>query len=272
MDEMDDEIDLRDIFIVLWKNRLMIAAIFLIAVVAAGAISFMMPSVYRASCIVALGNFADPIYTNADLVERLLLSDETLQDVIQQLKLDVPLEYFKYSISINRITDGTLAISIETSDKENATLILTTMVHLLVNRSEDNYNKYKFHLTERLAVVEENLRVLEGDLNKTREVLRNLDSLPGISQEQLELSHSRTLEYLRNEETIRSDLINERLSLRRQLDLLENTRIIAFSEVPTKPVAPRRVMIISVAGMLGLMLGVFAAFLREALGSEQHRL
>jgi uncharacterized protein involved in exopolysaccharide biosynthesis len=37
---MEDEIDLRDIFRVLWKRRLMIIGIFVVAVLVAGVMSF----------------------------------------------------------------------------------------------------------------------------------------------------------------------------------------------------------------------------------------
>ncbi|MEW6273911.1 MAG: Wzz/FepE/Etk N-terminal domain-containing protein [Bacillota bacterium] len=37
---MEEEIDLRDLILVLWKNRLLIIAVFLVAVLTAGIISF----------------------------------------------------------------------------------------------------------------------------------------------------------------------------------------------------------------------------------------
>jgi len=66
-------------------------------------------------------------------------------------------------------------------------------------------------------------------------------------------------------ESRRASLMNEYLSLKKELDFMENAKILAVSEEPTEPVKPRRLMIISVAGMLGLMVGIFAAFLKEGL-------
>jgi uncharacterized protein involved in exopolysaccharide biosynthesis len=40
---MEDEINLRDIFRLLWKRRLLIISTFVIAVLVAGVISFAMP-------------------------------------------------------------------------------------------------------------------------------------------------------------------------------------------------------------------------------------
>ena len=57
---MEDEIDLRDIFGVLWKRRLLILGTFIVAVLLAGVISFAMPPVYKVSSIVAVGLYDDP--------------------------------------------------------------------------------------------------------------------------------------------------------------------------------------------------------------------
>lgn len=265
---MDDEIDLRDIFRVLWKSRFLIIGIFMVAVLVTGLASLAMPSIYRASCTVALGNFSDPIYTTGPMATSLMLSDELLMDAIDQLHLDVPPEKFKGfkdGIEIKQLTDNVLMISVETSDQQNATKIVEKMVQIFVNLSEKNYNKYQDHLSAKMAIIQENLAVVERQINQTSEVLRNIDTLPGISQEQLELSHSRTLEYLQNEESRHSSLLGQYIELKRQMDVLENTRILSISEEPFARVRPQRILIVAVGGMLGLMIGIFAAFLREGL-------
>jgi uncharacterized protein involved in exopolysaccharide biosynthesis len=263
---MESEIDLHDIFRVLWKDRLLIGGIFCIAVVVVGAISFALPSAYRASCLIALGNFGDPIFTTESLTERILLSDELLAEVISELNLDIPPEdfnRFKESIRIKRVADNVLEISIETEDRMNASKIISNMVLLFVNSSEASYNKYKNSLTEKLTVTQKSLTALDDDISITREVLKNIDALSGITQEQLELSHSRTMEYLQNEEARRASLLEQYLNFKGQLDFLENMKVIVVSEEPLRPVKPQKVLIIGLGGMLGLIVGIFAAFLRR---------
>lgn len=265
---LEDEIDLHDIFLILWRSRLLIISISMIAVLLGGAISFAMPSIYRASCTVALGNFSDPIYTTETMAEEFLLSDELLLDVIEELNLDVPpnkFKAFKEEIKIEHVCDDVLAISIETQDQQNSTKIIKKMAELFVNRSEESYNKYKNILSNNLAITQENLAVLDSDINQTREVLRNIDTMPGISQEQLELTHSRMLEYLQNEESRHVALQDQYIQLRRQLEFMENTRVLMMSGEPLAPIKPQRTLIMAVAGMLGLMVGLFASFLREGL-------
>ncbi|MCX8207847.1 MAG: Wzz/FepE/Etk N-terminal domain-containing protein, partial [Methanothrix sp.] len=149
MDErIDDEIDLRDIFLVLWKSRRLIAAIFLIAVVAAGAISIIMPSVYRASCIVVLGNFEDPIYTTQAGAVEIIKSDAFLANLSDNLNLSLSpgqLDALRESISVEPVkgSDRLLRISIETEDPAEGKRILEGMVLLFFNMSSKSYSEQR---------------------------------------------------------------------------------------------------------------------------------
>ena len=277
---MDDEIDLRDVFHfsrrvlgnglhIIWKSRRLIISIFMIAVLVAGLISFAMTPVYKASCVIALGNYGDPIYTNDVLAKELLLSDEYLLGVIDTLNLDVPsTEFmkFKENIEITNITGSVFEISVETTDRQNATKIVIEMVSSFINHSETQYGKYNKLLSDKMVITEENLDVLDKDINQTRTVLRNIDKLPGTTtQEQLELSHSRTLENLQNAESKRASMLDQYIELKRQLDFMENARVLMRSEEPTEPIWPRKALIAAIGGILGLMIGIFEAFRREGL-------
>jgi uncharacterized protein involved in exopolysaccharide biosynthesis len=261
---MDYELDLYDICRVLWKNRLWIIGIFLIAVAIGCIMSFTLPSVYRATCIVSLGNVSS-IYTDENLVEDLLLGDESLVEVINQLNLDIPpkeLRDFKKSITTRYIADRVLEVSIETTDQENATKIVTKLVSLFINKSDvDDYNRTS--LSERMNSTKMALDVLDADINHTREILRNIDGFTGVTQEQLELSHSRILEYLRAEESMRLQLADKYFDLKKQLKLLKNPEILMISDEPTEPVKPMKPLIIAIAGMLGLIVGIFVVLMRE---------
>ena len=48
----------------------------------------------------------------------------------------------------------------------------------------------------------------------------------------------------------------------------ENLKIVEKAEIPTKPESRKRALIVAVAGVLGIMLGVFAAFLMEFMYSN----
>ena len=49
---------------------------------------------------------------------------------------------------------------------------------------------------------------------------------------------------------------------------VENVQIIDPAQVPTSPISPRPLMNIGIAGVLGVMLGIFIAFLKEFLDNS----
>jgi uncharacterized protein involved in exopolysaccharide biosynthesis len=58
------------------------------------------------------------------------------------------------------------------------------------------------------------------------------------------------------------------MELQKQLLLIRNLEVIQPPREPISPVWPRKALIIAIAGMLGLMGGVLAAFLQEGLGGR----
>jgi capsular polysaccharide biosynthesis protein len=271
---MDDEINLSDIFRVLWKNRFMIIGIFAIFVLVAGAVSFavMSPS-YRSSAIVALGNFEDPIYTTPEFAMAIMQSDEYMLDVIDELDFEVPPEgftRFKSSIEIKPVNGyqgypRLLEISAVTRERQEGKEIVETIIRLFEERSRESYNRYQRILSDNLLSTEMRLETTEMDLGQTREVLKSIEDLPVTSTSDKELRISRTLEYLQGGESRRSTFLDQKLELEKQLALMRHLEVVQETRVPVAPIESKKVLMVAVAGMLGLMVGIFAAFLREGL-------
>jgi uncharacterized protein involved in exopolysaccharide biosynthesis len=290
---MEEEIDLRDIIDFLWRSRLLIIGIFMIALLVAGVISLAMPSTYRASSIIALGNFCDPLYTGQENAKNIMLSDGFLLDVIKELNLNVSVNNFdafkacinirslrnsqlwfsidhstNTTITINeglKCTDDTLEISVESKSRQEAKEIVEGIVRLFANRSEGRYLKEKNLLSEQLAITQKILSTVEEDINQTQEELRDIEDGQGLLPAEKDLLYSKKLDYLRNEELQRLNLLDRYLDLQEQLALLENLEVVQPAREPI-PVEPHRTLIVVVAGILGLMVGILAAFLREVLG------
>lgn len=269
---MEDEIYLSDIFRVLWKNRYMIIGIFAIFVLVAGVVSFVvMPPSYRSSAIVALGNYGEPIYTSQDSAMAIMESDEYMLDVIDQLDFEVPPEEFrslKEGIEIEPVkgSSSLLMISAVREEKQEGKAIVDTMIRLFGERSENSYNRQQKILSDSLASTEMRLETTELDLGQTREVLMEIIEYgSGTPTMDIELRISRTLDYLQSGESRRSTLLDRELELEKQLTLLRHLEVVQETREPVAPIESKKALMIAVAGMLGLMVGVLAAFLREGL-------
>jgi uncharacterized protein involved in exopolysaccharide biosynthesis len=268
---MDDEIDLRDIFRVLWKRRLLIIGVFVAAVLVAGVISLSMLPVYTVSTIIAVGNFEDPVYTSQASARSIMLSDEFLQEVFGPLGPNATgseFMAFKGSVKVEPVkgSDKLIEISVETPERQEGLKAVEKMVWLYANRSEDSYNKQKKILSDQLAVTQERLDVIDMEINQTREALQDMQDSSGPSEVQAEMRFSRTLDRLSGMETERSAQIDRSLDLQKQLELIKHLEVVSPAREPVSPIGPRKILIVGIAGMLGLMVGIFAAFLREALG------
>lgn len=272
---MDDEIDLRDIFSVLWKRRLLIAAIFLAFVAVAGLICFTTAPVYRVSSIIAVGNFEDPIYTSQVSARSIMLSDEFLLEVLEEIR---PVEFrdfdaFKESIRVEPIKDSDrlIEISVETTRKADGLKAVDMMVSLYANRSMDSYNKNKRILSDQLAEVQGSIKSKDLEIDLSREALENIRNSPGSSDVQAEMRFSRTLDRLGEMETQRYALMDRSLDLQKQLELLKHLEVVQPAKEPISPIGPRKILILAIGGMLGLLIGLFVAFLLESLEGRSGR-
>ncbi|MGB9902922.1 GNVR domain-containing protein, partial [Methanothrix sp.] len=126
-------------------------------------------------------------------------------------------------------------------------------------------------LVEELAATSQLLDSVEESINQTRQAMKEIEGATGVSPLEKSLLLSYKLDYLQNAESQRLSLMDRCMNLQKQLMLMKSVEIVEAPAVPLQPVKPKRTLILAVAGMLGLMLGVFAAFLRDALSKEQQR-
>lgn len=271
---MDEEIYMHDIFDVLWRSRLVIIGIVVIAVLAAGIISFAIPEVFRVSGIISLGNFEDPIYVGQDSASAIMRSSEFLLDVTNLLKLNVtPQNFtqFKESIKVDPIkgSDSLLEISIESQNKQEGVRIVNGIIQLFANRSQESYERSMKILSDQLATTQKELVVIERDINESREVLNNIEKGSGASSVENELRVSRMLEYLQGEESRRSTLLDHYQDLQKKLILVRQLEIVQEPREPLSRIWPKRTLLVAIAGMLGLIIAIFTAFLREGFRRRQ---
>ncbi len=267
---MNDEIDLRDIFSVLWKRRLLIIAVTAIAVLAAALISFAMPPVYKVSSIIAVGLYDDPAYTSQASMKNVMLSDEFLVEVFEAISpngTSSDFRDFRNSIKVEPIKDNDklLEISIETKKRKEGPKAIETMVERYSVLSQNSYDKQKKILEDQLADAEQRLDIINEDINQTREAFQGLQNSSDSISGEAELRFSRTIDLLSGRETQRSALMDRHIDLQKQLQLLRNLEVVQPAREPISPIWPRKALIVGIAGILGLMAGLLAAFLREGL-------
>jgi len=265
---MDDEIDLRDIIDTIWRNRILIAATFVISVFLAALVAFSLPSVYNVSSIIAVGNFEDSVYSSQASAISIMLSDEFLGEVFGQVRPDAKgseFSTFRDRVRVEPVknSDRLIEISVDTPDGSEGKRAVEEIIKLYANLSEESYKKQRSILSSQLAVSQEHLNAIDMQINLTQGALADIETSSDSSAVQSEIRFSRTLDRLSGMVTQRSAMIDRCLDLQKKLDLLSHLDIVQPAREPLSPIGPRSVLIVSIAGVFGLMLGIFAAFFRE---------
>ncbi|MDI6711565.1 MAG: Wzz/FepE/Etk N-terminal domain-containing protein [Bacillota bacterium] len=263
----DDEIDLRDLVLVLWRYRWMITGVFVLAVAAAAALSFLLPPVYKVSTTIALGQFNSPVYTNPAAAKEVLRSDDLLLKTIKELNLDVPMEEFrgfKEDIEVTPVKDtNMLQVSIMTADRAEGKAVVEKMVELFKEDCAPDYEENRTMLANQLTTVQRRLLDVEKSITKANEDLAAVEAMSGLSRGERDFRRSQVLETLRAFEEQRIGLLDRYLGLQKDLDSLRQVTTVRSAREPVYPEKPNKKLNVAVAGVLGLMLGVFGAFVLD---------
>jgi len=248
----DDEIDLRDLILVLWNYRKFVLGIFLASLLIGAVISFAITPVYQVKAKISLGNYAvDPDNGQP------LMTPETAREIL--LSSDFQEEAWGTGINagVLNITPvektNILQITLETSDPEQGEVLLNKLITQLEEKTEEQYEKSIELLNKDLQNTDRELQEINKSIAHTREILENT-SASQLQQAGLLDTLSRFLEQ-------RDKLSERKLKTEQKLNSIEGMEVLERPEAASSPMRPNKKLNIVVAGMLGLMVGVFMAFI-----------
>ncbi len=273
----EEEIDLRDVLRVPWRCRALILGVFMAAVVTSAVLSFfVLTPVYEVKATISLGylsptgaNPIHPLYTEPAFAKEVLLSGNLLQEVVEDLQLDIsPSQFksFKEAIQVEPLKDtNLLRLSIETEDPAEGRAVLNKMIEIFRGRSRVQFARQRDLIKGELGRMQADLAEAEQNIKETQAALKRLAPGTGIAAD---LQQARLLDALSRFEEQRQSLLGKEVARRQELNGIEGMQVIEAPRIPAQPVRPRKMLNIAVAGVLGLMIGVFAAFALEYFRSS----
>lgn len=199
-------------------------------------------------------------YVRQNVERKSAEADQTLQYLEQQLpETKRQLEAAEVRFNEFRSRHGTVDVT-----KEGELLLQqsvateTGLVELQQKRKE---------LLQRFTPAHPSVQALDNQiatLNAQRSKFAGqVDSLPQTQQEILRLTRD-----LQVNQEIYTSLLNNSQQLKVvRGGTVGNVRVIDYAEKPLKPIKPKKALILAVSLLLGVMLGVVAAFVRQALRS-----
>lgn len=291
----EEEIELIDLFRILWKRRKLILLGTLVLSIGAAGISLLLPKIYEVSTIIEPGirPIADangqivseiPVVTPDALREGILggAYEGRIKENLKVTSADYPkIRVFtpKNTLLVN--------ISMESSKPEQALAILNELVSLVSGDIQETLeserskiqNEIKLaeineqSLAEKIKMVEKQLigitaKIQDHEKNRLKSLAsRSSDAMSvllysnEIQSQQIYLNSLQ--EKLMNLEAEAQGSVVKSENLRLKLSLIKSTRLIKPPTAPEKPVKPKKALIVVLASLLGLMGMTLLTFLVE---------
>lgn len=292
----EDEIDLRDYIEVLWRRKWSIFIIFLISVVVAGVISFIIPPTYQAKNLVELGSIKDkPLQTPSEISA--VLKKDVVLDKIKE-KLEQPLELsgdinnktVSNMFSVNKLEENGEAKFIEISGyaqtPENAVLVVKKVTDVLLEyhglifeEAEKTYNielasieNSKEKAKKDIERIQKDITRLEQDITEYTQKIEEREDIQSEGQGRIAESYINLLAEVKDQKdnkeaqllNLEQKLVNLDQALQQKkyerVYQTKNTQVELEATPPDQKIAPKRKQNVLIAGVLGIFIGIFYAF------------
>lgn len=288
-DSSQDEIDLVDIFRILYKHSKLIIGGTLLATAIAVAIVLVLPKIYEVSSIFEPGKVGDNNIVSPEYLKESILGSAYDYKIRESLQIP-PEDYPKFKVYIPKNT-SLVKVSIEGSDTKKSEDILNKLNSFL-NEDINERIKYEQDLIKNqmsIAVInnkkiEEKIILLRNQIEQTRKKIKLLEASKlkalSISTEGAmsvllysnEIQNQQTYadaqeEKLKNleEESQGADVRIDNLQL--QLNRLKGMKIIKPVTVSDKPVKPKKTLIVVLVFVASLLAMSMCAFVLQWVAS-----
>lgn len=255
----EDMIGLKDIIVVAWRRRILIVIMFIASVILGTVYSFIaINQSYSSSAKVFLGQFGDKT-SDVNSVRAIIISDVFLTKVFDELNL-ASNEGLAEKINVEDEKDANLIkITVTNKDPDIAKDIANKIaVNYSMQRNEE-YNKKIADLNKEIDVIKSKIDEINPDIKETKNLLFDIEKSnltqmeKGLWRFQLE----DRLKYFEGRKDLFEDNI---LKLEKDKQLIEKSNVLNYGKVSKSPANTSRGSVIAGSGLMGLILGIIAAF------------
>jgi len=289
----DEEIELMDYLVVLWKRKWLIMVGTFICLVTAGIVAFNMTKIYEVSTSINVGRIEGRFVEEGSIISERVKSISLRKEIAQ--KLSLPLEgisgedFFKVSTKGNKDT-LTVEIKRGTAKPDQAIKILEIVDENLLQRHQSKIEKARKTLLDKIVINEDRIEVkretqkilkkqladIEREIKVLEQVrdsiikrkIKEVDVVGMVAyfndlQARLNSAYSTRFRII---DQIPSEILSYRTNiatLQGQLNEMRDTEVINPPHSSYYPVKPQKKRILAIAAVLGFIVCVFLAFFLE---------
>ncbi len=254
-DVYEDEINMRDLISVLWNWRKLILAIFLVSLLIGAVYSFAVSPVYQVQAKISLGSLSEARQLiSPETARELLLSSAFLEEALDGVPSKVQ------GLQVTPVT-GTniIIISFETKDPEQGKVLLNKITDCFTDQVSVEFEQQQNLLKSELKRIEADIIEVNDNIKLNRELLSSFAKTEPSSAVEVQ-QEARLLDTLVSFSNQREVLMQKKLELEQKLKSNKGVQIMEKPAASSSPVRPRKKLNIALAGVIGLMIGIFAAF------------
>jgi uncharacterized protein involved in exopolysaccharide biosynthesis len=230
-DVYDDEIDLRDLILVIWRYWKLIVGIILAFLLIGAVVSFAITPIYQVQAKMSIGNCA---VTSENTEAQ--MTPETAREIMlsrdfQEKAWGAGTNAGGLSVTPVENTD-ILDINLDTSDPQQGEALLNELVTLFDERTEEQYERSIELINDDLQLTEAELQEINQRIEQTQALLDNT----GIS----EIQKSELLNTLSRFLQQRDKLLEKKLQSKQKLNTIESMQVIEKPVASSSPVSPNK--------------------------------
>ena len=261
----EEEIDLREYINVLLKRKGIIILIFLIAVITAALVSyFAISPVYQASMVFSVTKIDGRAIINITEALEIIKSNLVLDEVINRMGLEETAKQLSSQITTRSLKDTNfIEVSVAADSPEEAKNLVENIVEVFIKQNQDEYREKVKLIEDRLTILKEQIAEFEKNIQEIEKTKKKIAVTEELSEGERQFQTSLLLSSSVTERELYNDLSNQANSLKVSLNSCEDFKIINYAQLPVAPIKPNKKLNILIAGVLGLFVGIFAAFFLE---------
>ena len=263
----EEEINLIDYIKIILKRKWLILKITVGVMIVVGALSLVMQK-YKVDTILEVGITEDILESPNQIVEK--IKNGNYNEVIKR-KLNIE-KLPKIEVSTPKDT-RLVIISIKSSNPEQAKKILEELENLILKEHQEKFDSQKKILLENKKRIENKISYLENEKKILEEKVNYFTNLMASSPSPTyQFLLTETKEKLEKKKLEIESQYLELNTLEQKLNSYQATRVIKAPTLPASPVEPGIGVKVTIGLIVGLLGGIFLAFVIEWWEKERSHL
>jgi len=268
------EIDLKEYLYILWKNKALIIAIVLIALLGSFFVSkYVMTNIYSVQSTVKLTNLENSLYSNGASSSRFIKSRSFLQSVNEKFEMNLEsnlidrmLSNQNNFLSVNGNSDNPfIDIKVRGEEPEQITNLANNISKYFINETERDLENQKEIMQEHINSLEQEKSNINELNNSISELIKNVSNTSSNSQLEVNYLQNTLFEIKNNINEFSLETTNEIYIVKNELNNISSAQLVSPAEVPESPSEPNTKLNVAIGFVLGLFMAIFIVFIKEFL-------